>query len=93
MEQYQWDLTDEERAQLKDRDVRRRGQLRLLEQIQRVEGYEVEKESAWWESVCLRLGIPPDKRHNLIADPTNGKVWVRGQVSELDKKLSQLQDM
>lgn len=83
----QWDLTDEEVVELKDRTVKRRGNYRMLEELQRLLGYEIEKELAWWEAVRLRLNIPASEKRNLITDHQLGKIWIRGEVPSLDKEL------
>ena len=92
MEQFQWELTEDEQAQLKDRWIRRIGQNRILEALQRLEGYQAQQETAWWEGVILRLGIPLKNRGNLRADHVTGKVWVGGKVSSLDNRPNQVID-
>ena len=64
---FQWDLTTDELADLKERIRARRGRLTLIESIQRLYGLEAEAEAAWWEAVANRLKIKEEDRHNLIA--------------------------
>ena len=87
MNKKQWNLTDDEIAELKDRTFKRRGNYRMLEELQRLLGYEIERELAWWEGVRLRLNIPQDERHNLMANYELGKVWIKGQVPSLDNHV------
>jgi len=83
-EPKQWDLTRDEQIELHLRWVRRVGAMKLLAELQQLKGEEIAQESAWWEEVMLRCGIPKDHYGRLIASHRLGKIWVRGEVEELD---------
>ena len=84
MVKYQWNLTDEERIELKDRHLKRRGNYRMFEALQMLLGMQTEQEAVWWRSILDRLKVPEEFRHNLVADHTIGKIWVKGKVQPLD---------
>lgn len=86
MDKLMWNLTKDEMAGLQDLHLRRIGQARLLESMQRAEGYLLEQESAWWEGVMLRLGLKHDPKRTLTASTELGKVWVKGKVVKLDER-------
>ena len=92
MEKKQWDLTETENAELVIRGEHRIGRVRLLEALQRQLGIEAKTENAWWEALTLRLKIPVKYHHRLIADEQVGKVWIKGEVKELDNQAQVQQD-
>ena len=83
-EPKQWDLTPDEIIELEQRSIRKRGAYKLLAELQQLKGYEVDLEAAWWEALTLRLKIPRELRFKLITDYKLRKVWVKGEVKELD---------
>ena len=83
-EQKQWDLTDTERMELEQRWFRQMGANKLLIELQQIKGEEIRQEMDRWEQVKLAHKIPHQHRLNLLARWRTGKVWVRGQVKELD---------
>jgi len=92
MEKYQWKLTDEEMAELKDRTIKRRGNYRMFESLQTLLGIQMEQETAWWEGVALKHNIPQEHRHHIQADYETGKVWVKGKVPSLDNLRGKLRE-
>lgn len=85
-ETKQWDLTEEEAAELRRRWQRRQGAHTLLVQLQEIEGQALEAEMGWWEVVALRHKIPREYLSRLVVNHVSGKVWVKGEVPELDDK-------
>ena len=92
MSKKQWDLTEDEKAQLRERFNARIGRIKLLEALQRLYGCEVDAEIAWWEVVRLRCKIPKGEADRLVADHRVGKVWVLGEVEKLDNLSSVVMD-
>ena len=86
-----WDLTKEECANLQRRWERRQGAHILLIQLQEIEGQVISAEHAWWDGVMIRHKIPTKYQHRVIADHISGKIWVKGEVTELDTKVRILQ--
>ena len=72
----EWELTDQERQDLKARQLRRVGRQKLIATITDMMGLEVEAEMDWWEALYKRLGIKADLRNKLIASCELGKVWL-----------------
>ena len=83
----QWDLTELEIVELTVRQEQKIGRVRLLEALQWQLGIEAKADSAWWEELVLRNKIPKQFRYRLVADEKLGKVWVKGEVEELDEKM------
>lgn len=88
----QWDLTNDEIAELVVREEQKAGRIKLLEALQRQYGMEAKAEHAWWEAFILRHKIPIECRYRLIADHRVGKVWVKEEVKELDDRVVPQQD-
>ena len=76
-EQTEWELTSEEQSDLREGFLRRHGAQRVLMELQRIEGLEMERERAWWEAFTRKHNIPEKYAHHLIADHALGKVWVK----------------
>lgn len=87
MAKKQWDLTDVEIGELIRRAEQKMGRVILLAELQRQYGMEAKAEGAWWEAFQLKHKIPSECRYRLIADHTVGKVWVKGEVKELDDTI------
>jgi len=83
----QWDLDNNEIAELVVREEQRIGRIKLLEALQRQFGIEAKAEQCWWEVYILRHKIPKELQCRLIANHRAGKVWVKGEVKELDEKI------
>ena len=92
MKTKQWDLTKSEITDLAVRRELRMGRFKLLEALQRQFGIEAEAENGWWEALSLSHKIPKEYRHRLLTDHRIGKVWVSGEVDNLDNLPDQCQD-
>ncbi len=84
-----WQLTNEEIMHLHDNSLRRIGIQRMLEDIAHIEAQAVRAEERWWNDAMKDHNIDEKYRVNLIADAKLGKVWVKGEVPELDKIISE----
>lgn len=85
-EQKQWDLTKKEVKQLQHIQATREARSRIIEDLLKAEARTVLGEKDWWEAAMLTHNIPEDLRYKLMVDALIGKVWVKGEVPELDKK-------
>jgi hypothetical protein len=88
-EQKQWDLTEKENKKLKVFQAHRIAVEQLMETLLGQIASNHEQEYAWWKAIRLNHKIPDAFMYKLAANPsfgTHGKVWVKGEVPELDSK-------
>lgn len=86
----QWDLTDEEVFRLKVGIEAKQGVTELMKALAVIASASASHEHDWWEDVFKAHGIPATYRYRLGADFRLRKIWVKGEVEELDSQFNPL---
>ncbi|MDP2953193.1 MAG: hypothetical protein Q8O76_07755 [Chloroflexota bacterium] len=81
-----WDLTPEECEALDQ--CWTLGAMKLLAELEQLKELEVKAKADWWGACVLRHRIPAALRFKLIADAKLGKIWVKGEVTDLDEVVA-----
>ena len=77
----EWDLTDDEVAQLKGLWQYQWADKSLLEQTEKLMVQHNNELKAWWDSVKIRLDVPVEYTNKLIANHETKKVWTNINLS------------
>ena len=88
----QWDLTEVEKKELYYRNTMRWGIEQVLSDFVKLRGEYVRSQAAWWDEFAVAHNIPAKYRTILLASEELGKVWVKGQVPDLDNMAAKLRD-
>jgi hypothetical protein len=86
-EPKQWDLTKEEVKKLKALQAQQVAADRLLKMLLESMAKTADGENAWWNAVINNHKIPDEFLGKLISSENLGKVWLKGEVPELDNKV------
>jgi putative methionine-R-sulfoxide reductase with GAF domain len=89
-EQKQWDLTKIEIRRLRDFQSSRVAMNEIISSLLEQRAKQLNKERDWWGAVLSKYGLQSDTA--LVADAYIGKIWVKGEVPELDKLTSYLKE-
>lgn len=89
-EVLQWDLTDEEVFRLKVGMEAKQGVMELMKALAVIASASASREHDWWMDVHKAHEIPDRHRFRLSADYSLKKVWVKGEVQELDSQYNPL---
>jgi len=82
----QWDLTKREIKELRTFQGQRVATEEILQALLKQAGRNAEKERILWDTIARNHKITLTL--GLVADSVLGKVWVKGEVPELDKAFN-----